>query len=72
MFDVGGQRSERRKWVPCFEAASPIIFCVPLSEYDQALLEQTKQVSARKSGFFYCCFLLALTKESHVRRYRFI
>lgn len=45
MFDVSGQRSEIRKWTHCFEAVSSIIFCVALSEYDQILLEQTKQVS---------------------------
>lgn len=44
MFDVGGQRSERRKWIHCFDAVSSIIFCVALSEYDQVLLEQRKQV----------------------------
>lgn len=45
MFDVGGQRSERRKWIHCFDAVSSIIFCVALSEYDQVLLEETKQVT---------------------------
>ncbi|KAI9475736.1 MAG: G-protein alpha subunit [Benjaminiella poitrasii] len=43
MFDVGGQRSERRKWIHCFEAVTTIIFCVALSEYDQVLLEEDKQ-----------------------------
>jgi len=39
LFDVGGQRSERKKWIHCFEAVTSIIFCVALSEYDQVLLE---------------------------------
>ncbi|ORX56756.1 guanine nucleotide-binding protein alpha-3 subunit [Hesseltinella vesiculosa] len=39
MFDVGGQRSERKKWIHCFESVMSIIFCVALSEYDQVLLE---------------------------------
>lgn len=43
MFDVGGQRSERRKWIHCFEAVTSIIFCVALSEYDQVLLEDSKE-----------------------------
>lgn len=44
MFDVGGQRSERKKWIHCFENVTSIIFCVALSEYDQALLEESNQV----------------------------
>ena len=44
MFDVGGQRSERKKWIHCFEAVTSIIFCVALSEYDQVLLEESNQV----------------------------
>ncbi len=45
MFDVGGQRSERKKWIHCFENVTSIIFCVALSEYDQVLLEESNQVS---------------------------
>ncbi|XP_032070503.1 guanine nucleotide-binding protein subunit alpha-14-like isoform X2 [Thamnophis elegans] len=37
--DVGGQRSERRKWIHCFENVTSIIFLVALSEYDQVLAE---------------------------------
>ncbi|KAG2034666.1 heterotrimeric G protein alpha subunit [Suillus americanus] len=33
--DVGGHRSERRKWLHCFESVTCIIFCTALSEYDQ-------------------------------------
>ncbi|KAH8735651.1 guanine nucleotide-binding protein alpha-3 subunit [Ilyonectria robusta] len=43
MFDVGGQRSERKKWIHCFENVTSIIFCVALSEYDQVLLEESSQ-----------------------------
>ena len=34
MFDVGGQRSERKKWIHCFEGITSFIFCVALSGYD--------------------------------------
>lgn len=44
MFDVGGQRSERKKWIHCFESVTSIIFCTAMSEYDQVLLEQRNQV----------------------------
>ena len=50
MFDVGGQRSERRKWIHCFEAVTSIIFCVALSEYDQVLLEESTQVWVQFRG----------------------
>ncbi|CAB1318070.1 unnamed protein product [Coregonus sp. 'balchen'] len=39
LVDVGGQRSERRKWIHCFERVTSIIFLVALSEYDQVLYE---------------------------------
>ncbi|KAH7717906.1 guanine nucleotide binding proteinq polypeptide [Aphelenchoides avenae] len=39
MIDVGGQRTERRKWIHCFDDVTSVLFLVALSEYDQALLE---------------------------------
>lgn len=39
MVDVGGQRSERKKWIHCFEDVTAIIFCVALSEFDLFLQE---------------------------------
>ncbi|XP_061843710.1 guanine nucleotide-binding protein G(i) subunit alpha [Nerophis lumbriciformis] len=39
MFDVGGQRSERKKWIHCFEEVTAIIFCVALNDYDLVLAE---------------------------------
>lgn len=44
MVDVGGQRSERRKWIHCFEKVTSIMFLVALSEYDQALVESGSEV----------------------------
>ncbi|KAK9459117.1 guanine nucleotide binding protein, alpha subunit [Lipomyces oligophaga] len=39
MVDVGGQRSERKKWIYCFESVTTILFLVAISEYDQMLFE---------------------------------
>ncbi|KAI6199079.1 Guanine nucleotide binding protein (G-protein) domain containing protein [Aphelenchoides besseyi] len=39
VFDVGGQRSQRKKWIHCFDDARAVIFVVALSEYDQVLIE---------------------------------
>jgi guanine nucleotide-binding protein G(i) subunit alpha len=42
LFDVGGQKSERSKWIHCFNGVTAIIFCVALSEYDLTLYEDEK------------------------------
>jgi hypothetical protein len=44
MFDVGGQRSERKKWIHYLESVTTIIVCTVLSEYDQVLPEESKTV----------------------------
>lgn len=37
--DVGGQRSERRKWINVFENIQVLLFIIAISEYDQKLRE---------------------------------
>lgn len=44
MMDVGGQRSERKKWIHCFEGVQCLLFMVALSGYDQSLLEDQNAV----------------------------
>jgi len=39
MFDVGGQRNERKKWIHCFSEITALLFVAALSEYDQVLYE---------------------------------
>jgi G-protein alpha subunit len=39
MYDVGGQRNERKKWIHCFDDVTAVIFVASLSEYDQVLYE---------------------------------
>ncbi|EEC02563.1 guanine nucleotide-binding protein G(o) subunit alpha [Ixodes scapularis] len=39
MFDVGGQRSERRKWIQCFDDVKALLYVVALSGYDMTLQE---------------------------------
>ena len=39
MYDVGGQRNERKKWIHCFDAVTAIIFVASISEYNQVLFE---------------------------------
>lgn len=38
MIDVGGQRSERRKWIHAFEGVKAVIFLTAINEYDQVCL----------------------------------
>lgn len=38
MYDVGGQKNERKKWIHCFDDVSAILFVAALSEYDQVRL----------------------------------
>ncbi|KAF2838315.1 guanine nucleotide binding protein, alpha subunit [Patellaria atrata CBS 101060] len=39
MFDVGGQRSERKKWIHVFDNVQVVLFLVAISGYDHVLVE---------------------------------
>lgn len=41
---MGGQRSERKKWIHCFEGVTCIIFIAALSAYDMVLVEDDEVV----------------------------
>lgn len=43
MFDVGGQRGERKMWIHCFENVTAIMYIASLIEYDQVLAEDRKR-----------------------------
>lgn len=64
MVDVGGQRSERRKWIHCFENVTSIMFLVALSEYDQVLVESVNEVRCLQNNI--------LTVTTLITFYRFI
>ncbi|KAH9258597.1 hypothetical protein BASA81_003099 [Batrachochytrium salamandrivorans] len=42
MFDVGGQRNERKKWIHAFQDVTAVIFVAAISEYDQVLYEDSQ------------------------------
>ena len=79
LIDVGGQRSERRKWIHCFEQVFGVIFCVNIAGYDQKLREENTDVNrlqeslklfdqVRSNGFFRdSCMILFLNKTDLFR-----
>jgi len=42
--DVGGQRSERRKWLHCFDKSFAVIYVCAINEYDGKVLEEDHAV----------------------------
>ena len=45
MFDVGGQRSERKKWIHVFDNVQVVLFLVAVSGFDHVLVEDKNGVS---------------------------
>jgi hypothetical protein len=39
MLDVGSQKSERKKWIHCFDKTEAVLFVAALSDFDLTLLE---------------------------------
>lgn len=74
MYDVGGQRSERRKWMHKFEDVTAVIYVVAISEYDQLVFEDNTTNRQEESlqlfekvydseYFRHLSFILFLNKE---------
>ncbi|KAL3068779.1 hypothetical protein niasHS_017345 [Heterodera schachtii] len=74
VFDVGGCRSERRKWIHCFDHVQAIIFLSAISEFDQnsresptvnRLIESMRIFSTicNSRWFIKTCFILFLNKR---------
>ena len=49
MFDVGGQRGERRKWIQVFDGITAILFMVSSSGFDMQLREDNQTNRLRES-----------------------
>jgi hypothetical protein len=69
LIDVGGQRSERKKWIHCFEGVQAIFFLAAISEYDQKLMEDETVVPKCKFRTdwmkrWYCLTLFAIVDGS--------
>lgn len=57
VFDVGGQRNERKKWIHCFEKVTGVLFLASLAAYDQTLYEddQTNRMKEALTLFHQIC-----------------
>ena len=67
MVDVGGQRSERKKWIHCFEGVTAIVFCVALSAYDLVLVEDEEMVSVCCEYVCVCvCVCVCVTVSYYI------
>eukprot|EP00299_Pterocystis_sp_00344_P006391 c1821_g1_i1.p1 GENE.c1821_g1_i1~~c1821_g1_i1.p1 ORF type:complete len:347 (-),score=54.85 c1821_g1_i1:32-1072(-) len=66
MYDVGGQRNERRKWIHCFSEVTAVIFVAALSEYDQVLFEDhtTNRIKESLDLFAEICDLKYFAKSA--------
>jgi len=51
--DVGGQRSERRKWINCFDGVTGLIFVESLISYNQMLYEDETTNRMKESLFLF-------------------
>eukprot|EP01084_Bolivina_argentea_P158260 275699_1 len=67
IFDVGGQKNERRKWMHFFDNTAAIIFVAALSGYNQLLWEDNRNNRMREAiGLFRGIVNLDVFKESHI------
>ncbi|KAF8177569.1 G-protein alpha subunit-domain-containing protein, partial [Mycena galopus ATCC 62051] len=53
LVDVGGQKSERRKWIHCFQDVTAIFFIASLSGYDQCLIENRDAIKTSDIKDFF-------------------
>ncbi|XP_067646117.1 guanine nucleotide-binding protein G(f) subunit alpha isoform X1 [Eurosta solidaginis] len=43
MYDVGGQRDQRNKWIQVFEGIQAVLFLISCGDFDQSLREDSRQ-----------------------------
>jgi guanine nucleotide-binding protein subunit alpha len=45
VYDVGGERAERKKWIHIFDQTATVLVFVPIDSYDRFLYEDENKVS---------------------------
>jgi GTPase SAR1 family protein len=74
LIDVGGQRSERKKWMNCFEDVTAVIYVAAINEYDMKLSEDVTvnrvtealdlfRTTCNSNWFVNPCIVLFLNKK---------
>ena len=48
--DVGGQKSDRRKWLNLFDCVHAVAFCVSLTTYEQFCEKETEDTHSHQNG----------------------
>jgi hypothetical protein len=56
MFDVGGQRTERRKWIHYFDDTTAVMFVAAISAYDQVGFKFSSELAFVMFVFLLCDF----------------
>ncbi|KAJ3131193.1 hypothetical protein HK100_006667 [Physocladia obscura] len=66
VFDVGGQRNERRKWIHVFDNVNAIFFLVDLSAFNQVTVEDSKinRIVESLTVFSFICNHLGFKKTA--------
>ena len=68
IFDLGGTRSERKKWIHCFESVDTILFMVDLAAYDKLLVEDetVNRMQEQLTLFDSICNSKWFSKKTHI------
>lgn len=68
MYDVGGQRNERKKWIHCFDNVTAVIYVAALSEYNQGMFEDanTNRCVARRAAVVWLVFVVVRSRRCRV------
>ena len=67
LVDAGGQRTERKKWIHCFEDVSSLIYIASLAEYHQTLVEDPTANRLKESvALFKTIFSIPWIKQSSI------
>ena len=54
VYDVGGERAERKKWINIFDQTATVVIFVPMDSYDQVLYEDENVVSHQLVHASFC------------------